>query len=143
MGKIEQCLKGRCYSPVACEGFGYCRERNLTKFTSGPWSVETVRTTCGHAHKINPIRACIYVDHRDARETDDKTVRAAANAHLIAAAPSLLEALAPFARVAEHDIGQDEADEDTFRPMSSRNQAPLLTVGDFRRALAAIREAGR
>jgi len=24
----EPCLKGRCYSPVACNGWGYCRERN-------------------------------------------------------------------------------------------------------------------
>ena len=23
------CIKGRCYSPVACDGFGYCRELNL------------------------------------------------------------------------------------------------------------------
>ncbi len=25
----EPCLKDRCRSPVACEGWGYCRERNL------------------------------------------------------------------------------------------------------------------
>ncbi len=25
----ERCLKNRCYSPIACEGWGYCRERNL------------------------------------------------------------------------------------------------------------------
>lgn len=25
----EPCLKGRCRSPVACNGFGYCRERNM------------------------------------------------------------------------------------------------------------------
>ena len=24
-----QCLKGGCSSPVACGGFGYCRERNF------------------------------------------------------------------------------------------------------------------
>lgn len=24
----EPCLKDQCRSPVACEGFGYCRERN-------------------------------------------------------------------------------------------------------------------
>lgn len=23
-----KCQKGRCFSPVACGGFGYCRERN-------------------------------------------------------------------------------------------------------------------
>lgn len=25
----EPCLKGRCYSPTACNGWGYCRERNM------------------------------------------------------------------------------------------------------------------
>lgn len=25
----EPCLGGTCYSPVACNGFGYCRDRNL------------------------------------------------------------------------------------------------------------------
>jgi hypothetical protein len=25
----ETCLKRRCYSPIACEGWGYCRELNL------------------------------------------------------------------------------------------------------------------
>lgn len=24
----EKCLKTRCFSPLACEGWGYCRERN-------------------------------------------------------------------------------------------------------------------
>lgn len=24
----EPCLTGRCWSPVACNGWGYCRERN-------------------------------------------------------------------------------------------------------------------
>lgn len=27
----EPCLKDRCYSPLACQGFGYCRERNFIK----------------------------------------------------------------------------------------------------------------
>jgi hypothetical protein len=25
------CKFGRCYSPIACEGFGYCRERNADR----------------------------------------------------------------------------------------------------------------
>lgn len=25
----EPCLSGRCYSPLACNGFGYCRQRNF------------------------------------------------------------------------------------------------------------------
>lgn len=50
------------------------------------------------------------------------------------------EALEPFALVAEHDIGSDETDTDTFRPIG-HNRAPLLTVGDLRRARAALKEA--
>lgn len=26
--RIEPCLSGRCYSPIACGGWGYCRQRN-------------------------------------------------------------------------------------------------------------------
>jgi len=49
----------------------------------------------------------------------------------------LRAALAPFAAVAESDIGQDETDTDIFQPVRSGfNRAPLITVGDMRRALA-------
>ncbi len=46
----------------------------------------------------------------------------------------LREVLGPFAAVAEHDIGDDETDEELFRPMNSHNRAPRLTVGSLRRA---------
>lgn len=50
-----------------------------------------------------------------------------------------IEALAPFAAVAEHDIGNDEDDSDWFRPMDGRNnRAPRLQVGDLRRAMRAL-----
>lgn len=49
----------------------------------------------------------------------------------------LEEALRPFASVAENDIGTDETDADTFRPMSRHNRAPSLMVGDLRRASRA------
>jgi hypothetical protein len=29
MKEPEPCLKGRCWSPMACNGWGYCRDRNL------------------------------------------------------------------------------------------------------------------
>lgn len=48
------------------------------------------------------------------------------------------EALGPFAAVAEHDIGDDETDGEAFRPMQFLNRAPKLTVGDLRRARAAL-----
>ena len=46
----------------------------------------------------------------------------------------LEEALRPFADVAEHDIGESEADEDQFAPMAAFNRAPKLSVGDLRHA---------
>lgn len=29
MSERPRCIKDRCRSPVACGGFGYCRERNV------------------------------------------------------------------------------------------------------------------
>lgn len=55
-----------------------------------------------------------------------------------AGADAVREALKPFAAVAEYDIGETEADADIYRPMSKNNRAPLLTVGDLRRAYAAL-----
>ena len=52
------------------------------------------------------------------------------------------EALGPFAAVAEHDIGDDETDGEVFRPMQFVNRAPKLTVGDLRRARAALQPTG-
>jgi len=49
-------------------------------------------------------------------------------------------ALAPFAAVAQHDIGDSESDRDKFTPyVGSYNRAPKLTVGDLRRALLIVR----
>lgn len=55
-----------------------------------------------------------------------------------------VEALGPFASVAEWDIGQEEDDGDKFKPMTSHNVAPRLAVGDLRTArstITAIKEA--
>lgn len=60
---------------------------------------------------------------------------------LIDAAPDFFEALVPFAKVFEHDIGSDEADADLFQVINN-NRAPKLTVGDFRRAYNALINAG-
>lgn len=32
----KPCLSGRCYSPLACSGFGYCRERNFAGDSTVP-----------------------------------------------------------------------------------------------------------
>jgi len=47
-------------------------------------------------------------------------------------------ALEPFANVAAHDIGEDEADTDTSRPMTNYNRVAKITVGDMRRARLAL-----
>lgn len=57
--------------------------------------------------------------------------------HAQSSAGNEREALRPFAAVAAADIGSDEADGDLFSPIN-HNRAPRLTVGDFRRALAAL-----
>jgi len=50
-----------------------------------------------------------------------------------------IEALRPFAEVAERDIGESETDAEIFRPMGSgNNRVPLLTVGDLRKASAVL-----
>lgn len=33
------CIKDRCFSPIACGGFGYCREMNMT-VAGDQWSIE-------------------------------------------------------------------------------------------------------
>ena len=62
----------------------------------------------------------------------------AENASLKARLAEVEAVLEPFALVAEHDIGQDETDEDRYRPLSRNNYAPLITVGDLRRAAALL-----
>lgn len=60
--------------------------------TPGPWTLETVKTSCGICHKIGPFpwtdteknHACVYVDDRMAWKHGPELL---ANAHLIAAAP--------------------------------------------------------
>ena len=53
----------------------------------------------------------------------------------------LLEALEPFAAVAEHDIGTDNSDGDDYRPMQRHNVAPRVTVGHMRAAAQALARA--
>ncbi len=67
----------------------------MTSFTPGPWTMETVRTSCGVCFKVGPFpwkngklnHACIYADYPSPGGPEYKT--AVANAQLIAAAPDL------------------------------------------------------
>ena len=53
----------------------------------------------------------------------------------------LREALEPFARCLV-DVGESEADDDTFDNRMSHNYAPRITAGDIRRAHAALAATG-
>lgn len=55
----------------------------------------------------------------------------------------LVEALEPFALIAEYDIGADESDGDDYRPMQRHNVVPRVTVGHLRQALAALAAFGK
>jgi hypothetical protein len=71
---------------------------NESKFTPGPWTLETVRTSVGVCHKIGrlgsstkPNHACLYDDCHSAKPRD---LQLLADARLIAVAPDLFAALA-------------------------------------------------
>lgn len=86
-------------------------------------------------------RVKLWNEVRDLKGSLD--VHKAANGQLRKDLGEALEALKPFAAVAERDIGIDEADSDTFRPMQGvYNRAPLLAVGDLRKALALLSRKG-
>lgn len=73
-----------------------------TKFTKGPWKLETVPTQVGICHKIGPFpgscgkevgSACVYVDGAHAYEPQlGKEGELYANALLMTAAPDLYAA---------------------------------------------------
>ena len=93
----------------------------------------------GDANDSGPSRP---IDATSPGVTAGASTLEAAETHSAALARALeeaKEALRPFARIAEADIGEDEADEDTFRVMSRQYaRAPLLTVGDLRRARSLL-----
>lgn len=76
----------------------------MSAHTPGPWSLETVATSCGSCHKIGPfpgsghrpeVHACVYADGVRIGIDDSMPVaqELLANARLIAAAPDLLDAV--------------------------------------------------
>lgn len=74
---------------------------------------------------------------------DSAEAAEALRAALQARVKELEKGLEPFALVAEWDIGDSEADTDRFRPMDGKYAAaPLLTVGDLRRAASLLSTAG-
>ena len=86
--------------------------------------------------RVIPERRIVVKAFGDDRLAAEKEIRALIGQP---ASNGAVEALKPFAAIAEHDIGESEADEDIYQPMrSGNNRAPLITVGDLRRAKAAL-----
>lgn len=107
-----------------------------TKHTPGPWAVSTVPTSIGHTHKIEPIGARLFVDHRDKAEKDAKTLTALANAHLIAASPDMYAALQPVLTEAKQ---RADYMHDTWNP--DAHVELTLTIAELRAIHAAIAAA--
>ena len=81
----------------------------MNKHTPGPWTLETVQTSCGICHKIGPFpwkdgkqnHACIYADYPGTGPIEKELL---ANARLIAAAPDLLEACEKAKKLLEPNL---------------------------------------
>jgi hypothetical protein len=72
-----------------------------TKFTPGPWAAIEIEEGLFHVHspkgeRHNPVPVAVIDHHRDGHEAT-RTVTTPANAHLIAAAPDMYEALTKMA----------------------------------------------
>jgi hypothetical protein len=68
-----------------------------SKFTPGPWAAIEIEEGLFHVHspkgeRHNPVPVAVLDHHRDGHEAT-RTVTTPANAHLIAAAPEMYEAL--------------------------------------------------
>jgi len=117
----------------------------MSEWTKGPWRIDVngsenwsvdydgpssqYMTICGN--RKEPVAFAVQPDAFADQEIE-------ANARLIAAAPTMAEALEPFATVLA-DVGQDDDDTDLYAAMSARNRTvPAITVGDLRRAAAAL-----
>lgn len=114
-----------------------------TKFTPGPWDFLEAHNRDDEWSMSKPLTICggDNDDLANIYSADDSLVsitreQAIANAHLIAAAPELYATLEPFARKAD-EFADDETDD---LPATYEN-GELFSVGDFRRARAALRKA--
>ncbi|MBS1725007.1 MAG: hypothetical protein JSS66_18870 [Armatimonadetes bacterium] len=105
-------------------------------------SVESDYRACELCEARSMMRDAETMERRHRGEREAATARADALQQRVEA---LEEALKPFANVAELDIGSDESSNDIFQQMAPKYcQAPPITVGDLRRALATSQnEASR
>jgi hypothetical protein len=99
----------------------------MSGHTPGPWTMETVRTSCGVCHRIGPFPppewsakregwACVYDDFPASGRGTPQLV---ANARLIAAAPDLLAALESIACIDISEVG-------AWEKVAGRMQATAL-----------------
>jgi len=59
-------------------------------------------------------------------------------ARLVVTNERMREALEPFAKVYEKDVGDGEHPDDIVKPMMKYNHAPLIKIGDLKRAFIAV-----
>ncbi len=115
----------------------------MSGHTTGPWRtlpeecdkpyIRVRGTALGGRYKVANVLTPAYegVNSREAEETR-------ANARLIAAAPKLLEALRPLAGLDLRPGGLDQRADSQVIYAREKSQ---ITVGDVRRAIAAIAKA--
>lgn len=113
----------------------------LPAITPGPWAAERVDYELhglDASFEVNAdFRAVVQTHMREIKSEGDWLTEDEANAKAIAAVPAMIEALLPFAAIAEDGGLRDHPD--SYAPRPSRGRP---NMGDFRKALAALRLAG-
>lgn len=115
-----------CYS-IRRRPDGTCILQHFNEASSVYGNLEIAKATAQADHERRVRSALLQADASE-RQADSIEL--------------LIRALEPFAKIAGHDIGEDEADTDLFRPMSRFNRVPPLTVGDLRRAYSILQLVG-
>jgi hypothetical protein len=103
------------------------REETSMAFTPGPWEVDMLSEVSAEIRPVDEFTVIARVTRIDT----------ATNAKLIAAAPELYEALGPFGDI-DGEGDEDFPDEAKVTVSFGRSTNYTLTLGDFRRARAAL-----
>lgn len=107
-----------------------------TRFTPGPWEVVPLSGIGGPYS----IRMPMPAGSKHPTHYGIRTVGTEANAHLIAAAPEMHDALAPFADI-DGEGDEDFPDDTPVTVKFGRTTDYTLTLGDFRRARHVLSKA--